>query len=279
MKRQSKSTYRSAILGGICAAGFVLSGPSFAWDDPVTYLPNSSDVQFKYNNLETVVSQVGDSLTGIFAISSIGDPSGTPTYWASGLSGSELNGVFHDLVISQITPTVGGYNIYFTGGSLEMYNVANGSYNPSGPADSIDQQICGAAACPDAWLTFDFVPGIVTVDDPATVGFDETTTTLLSTVTALTEPLTGTGDGNLLVTGGTAAWFFNPEMSLQSNLQDCTNPGPNFAANCNSAGDWPLASFDPVVGSTADVPEPNMIVLMGAGLLGFGLVGRLRKKA
>ena len=276
MKVKSKTTYRKSLLGGICFASLALSGyaQAAAWTDPASLLPADADIQFKYNDLEIVVDQVGQVLTGIFTISSIGDPAGTPVYWASGLSGSELNGVFTDLTVAQITPTVAGFDIFFTGGTLEMYNVATGSYVPSGPADAIDAQICGGA-CPDPWLTFDFVSGIVDVDDPTTPGFDESTTTLFSGVTALVNPLTGTGDGNLLVTGGTAASKFNPNMSLQSNLQSCPTNDPNFAPNCNIAGLWPLASFDPVVGST--IPEPELLVLMSAGLLGIGWVGRRRK--
>jgi hypothetical protein len=267
------------VLFGAClAAGLFASGQARA-DAITAVLPSGEAVQFKYNNLETVVDSVGDVLTGIFAISSINDPSGTPVYFASGLSGSELNGFFTGLTVAEITPTASGFNIYFTGGTLNMYNVPVGSYSPTSPLSPLDPQICKTApgsVCPTPWLTMDFVPGVVATDDLLTP-FDETLTTLFSTVTALSSPLTGTGDGNLLITGGTAASSFNPNMSLQSNLQSCPTADPNFAPNCAKAGAWPLASFDPVVGST--VPEPGTLLLMGAALAGLAASRRARGKA
>jgi hypothetical protein len=264
----------SALFSACLAAGLFASGQAKA-DAITAVLPSGAAVQFKYNDLETVVDSVGDVLTGIFAISSINDPSGTPVYFASGLSGSELNGFFTGLTVAAITPTTGGFNIYFTGGTLNMYNVPNGSYSPTSPLNPLDPQICGGA-CPAPWLTMNFVPGVVTTDDLSTP-FNETLTTLFSTVTSLSSPLTGTGDGNLLITGGTAASSFNPNLSLQSNLQSCPTTDPNFAPNCAKAGAWPLASFDPVVGST--VPEPGTIFLMGAALAGLAASRRARGKA
>jgi hypothetical protein len=268
------NTKLKTIVAAIGMGLALTAGQALAFTDAATFLPSNSPIQFKYNNLEVVVSQEGDTGSGIFTISSLGDPSGTPIYWASGLSGSELNGSFSNLTVAQIVGVPGGQNIYFTGGTLTIYNVANGSYNPSAPPTT-DAQICGGA-CPTPWLTMDFVPGIVLVDDGATA-FDETLTTLFSTVSGLTSPFTGTGDGNLVVTGGTAAGYFNPDFSLQSNLQTCPTTDPNFAPNCAKAGSWPLASFDPMIGST--VPEPGTLFLLGAGLLGAGFANRRRKAA
>ena len=116
MKKQTMTTWKTALMAGLFAAGCVGSGQAFAWADPTTFLPQNSDVQFKYNDLEITVGQVGDVLNGIFAISSLGDTSGSNIYWASGLSGSQLTGRFDNLTVAQITPVTGGSAIYFTGG-------------------------------------------------------------------------------------------------------------------------------------------------------------------
>jgi len=125
---------------------------------------------------------------------------------------------------------------------LTMYNVPVGSYNPTSPANPIAGQICPGGVCPAAWLTASFAAGAA-VDDPLTL-FNESTATLVSTVSSLTQPLTGTGDGELELTGGTAASKFvdgpGPDFSIQSNLQSCPVPvGNPFAPNCAVAGAWP----------------------------------------
>jgi hypothetical protein len=247
------------LLGILCLACFAISGQvRAAIIDPVTFLPANSPIQFKYNNFENQVSKIGDVLSGIVNVTSIG--SGISNYWASDILGSQLTGIFKNLTVFDIQPVSGGQNIYFSGGTLELFNVAAGTFDPT--KATVNQQVCNAVTCPAAWLTFDFVPGVVASGTPAQMA-----ATLFSAVSALTSPFTGTGDGLLKVTGGTAASFFGPNMSLQSNLQSCPAPGGAFDPNCAFAGGYPVASFDPVTGVT--VPEPGILFLMGIGLAGL----------
>lgn len=251
------------LLGILCLACFAISGQvRAAIIDPVTFLPANSPIQFKYNNFENQVSAIGEVLSGIVNVTSIG--SGLTNYWASDISGgagaSQLTGIFTGLTVFDIQPSGGGQNIYFSGGTLELFNVAAGTFDPT--RATVNQQVCNAITCPAAWLTFDFVPGVVTAGTPT-----QLLATLFSTVSGLVSPFTGTGDGLLKVTGGTAASSFGPDMSLQSNLQSCPAPGGGFSPNCAFAGDYPVISFDPVTGVT--VPEPGMLFLMGIGLAGL----------
>src|SRR6476660_713853 len=90
----SKRRALKALILGMASAGCLALGTA-ARADPATFLPPGTDVQFKYNNYETIVSNVGDILTGIFNISSIGNTSGSLLYWGAGISdGTILTGFF-----------------------------------------------------------------------------------------------------------------------------------------------------------------------------------------
>jgi hypothetical protein len=279
MKPFIRTTLASTVTALLLAAAGTVQA------DPVSFLPAGTDVQFKYNNLEFspngsngVISQVGDILNGIGLITSIGkSPVGSPIYWASGLTdGTELTLIFDGLTAAQVGTSGGQQAIWFTGGTLTFYNVPSGTYAPTGPGGSA-AQVCPGGVCPTPWLELAFAPGHVPADDPLTPLFDESTTTLFSTLNSLTDPFQGSGFGRLEIIGGTAASKFEDrpgtwDMDLQSNFNSCV-PG-STAANCQGHT-YPAASFDPINAKT--IPEPGSIALLGTGLAGFGFIGWRRR--
>src|SRR5438552_12121254 len=117
------ATAATAAISGIAAA------------DPITFLPPAgSIVQFKFDNLEPVLPIAIGAPVGptIFTITTINGPAGIPIYWASGISdGTQLNGVLSGEVIQTIIPTGTGFDITLTGGTITLYDVSDGSYNPT----------------------------------------------------------------------------------------------------------------------------------------------------
>lgn len=264
-----------------CALAVALGvGATATYADPINFLPPSTDFKFKFSNDEVLITQSGQSLFGIFNITSITNLTGSVTYWSGNgvTDGTQLVGLFTGLT-STVPGVEGGSSINFTGGQLAIYNVANGSYNPaaaknSDPAIVANRNalLCGGVACPTAWATANFVPGILD-----SIG---NTTVTLDAALAPTSPATATGNGYLSMAAnafgaGTNNGAFdsneftfltpgnNPaDLFLKSDFSACptaTTPG------CTSDS-WQVISEDPV--TARRIPEPGTLMLLGVALLG-----------
>jgi hypothetical protein len=219
--------------------------------------------QIKYANYETIVSSDGETLSGIFKVSSIFDADNN-TIWYDGKDGQELTGYFTGLLVASITGTT-TQTIDFTGGSVYMYLdstpdfTANGGPTAAFVTNTNTTYNDGVLA-----LSANFVPGIVTGD---------ATTTFQSSITALTSPFTGKGTGYASITGGTLASILDSNSYL-GGAADLLFESDVKAPTGGSKG-WPVTSSDPVSGTS--VPEPGTLALLGAGML--GLIGFKRRKA
>lgn len=275
----------------LAALGLGLAGQAMA--DIV--LPGSTTVQFKYTNYDAFFDKtgalvnplsgtpivVGDTLTEIFSVASIGNVSSTKTFFSANEGVSLLTGIETGLTVTSLTAsTSGGFDLTLSGGAITMYLLGpTGTFTPTAATQSmpaLQSQVCGGA-CPTAWLTLDNVAGIVSGD---------TSTTIFSHISLATSPSTGHGSGLLKVTGGTDASVFGigAIASLESDLQTCAGATGTFAAKCailpnggTSGGDWTSVSNDPVLIKT--VPEPASLALLGLGLTALGLARRRTKKA
>jgi hypothetical protein len=263
-----KSEGRTALAIGLAAGAIGFAGAAYA--DPITYIPQGSNFSIKFVDREIVITSLGQELFGIFNITQINSADGSTTFWNGngGTDGTQLVGFFEGLV-SEADQTGGG-GLSFTGGHLELFNVANGTYSPSTSPNTKDylNQLCGGSATclANPWLTGDFVPGI---NDA--IGGDAT----LQAAFALTN--VQAGFGYLSVTGGTNAAAFdtngfsfvnfpNADLFLRSNFVLATTQ------TCAANNGWSVCSDDPIIG--ARVPEPGTLLLLGLGALAFGAIRR-----
>jgi PEP-CTERM motif len=216
-------------------------------------------ITIKYSNFETLITAGGQTLSGIFNVTSILAANSSQTVlWSSGQNGQQLTGDFNGLVSQAPIVNGGTTTINFTGGFTDLYlgpNTGAGAFDATSPGT-----IGAAQAIASALINF--VPGIVPTSS---------TITFSSQLNQLTAPFTGHGAGYGVIASTTGNFLdylnLDPHLLFESDLK----------ATGSDVFGWSVTSQDPVTGTV--VPEPGTLALLGIGLLGMAIYGKRRMNA
>lgn len=281
-----------ALVLGLAAAGAAHAVPSFSFSNIPAGWDGSYSIKLTGFENFSAGATVGSDNYGVLKITSIQTQTGI-TIWSDGDNGAEITGMFSGIQITSILNFGPITGLYATGGLADFYInpfgslVANGGfgqgtagYTAAGSGCTVNQQCyhgISDVAGGGLLLSADYVPGADTFADPAN-------NTVAGQLQA-TNPLRGSAQGYLAVTGGSAASLFNTNgfqggtADMNANNTFCTIGGANCATVAQAGGgNWQLKIDDPVVGAIK-LPEPASLALVGLGLLGAGLARRRTKAA
>jgi hypothetical protein len=257
---------RRALAFAIAVGAIAFTGA--AHSDPINFLPSNTQFSIKVVDREIRITTIGQELFGIFDITQINNAAGTTTFWnGNGFSdGTQLVGFFQGLISAP--DQTGGSGLSFTGGSLSVFDVPNGTYSPGTSPNTKDyvNQLCGGSATclANPWLTANFDPGIndslFTTPRDATLQGALATTNVQAEFAYLSE--TGGANGAFFNTNGfTFAHFAPADLFLRSNFVLAN------AQTCIANNGWQVCSDDPIIGKTAGAPEPGSLALLVLGAL------------
>jgi len=268
---------------GLTALAITIStSQAFAFSLEMNGNPYLGPIQFKYNDYDwgtiyganTIFDNEGagsgeTNSYGIFNVTQILGQTNVGTWvevWSPTAS-EALEGWFYGLSDDKVDLNASGQGtIYSVGGIIEMYlgsqnmNITAGPNavaptlgNP--PTDNWD------AADGTLFLSANFVPGAALTD---------TTTTYAQQINSIANPLLGSGEAYLSLTGG----LYAPMLDTNGYLGGTADL--KMQANFNGPAEygWIAESFDPVRGTV--IPEPSSMLLFGMGMV--GLATRLRRK-
>ncbi len=227
-------------------------------------------------NYQAPITAVGQVLGGIGSVDTIRTGGGITTWSAGGVNDSanvQLTFVFGNYVAQNIFTDNSGIHIWFSGGTVDLYTAAYGTFNPGlSPADPNAVN----TALGNPWLNV--VGGSVYTCTAADGCFSGAGTqiTLESTINqpgSLINIFSGSGNGFLDVnTAGTGIANHN----FDTNSIFGHDIGLTSSFSTISTGSFGTSGSFAMRGQA--IPEPGTLVLLGIGVVALGFVASRKSK-
>jgi hypothetical protein len=243
---------KTTLIGSAVAGALLLSSQAFAAPVTVDGINLDSARNFEVGSIyENVVSKPGQELSGFGQIDEI---NGNKFFCAGGAGSCELTFKFSGYTATDVTQST----IDFTGGVVNFYVDTAPQYGGNGQL-------------------FLSATGHTYLD----TGSGRTGTLLAGGTNLNTKQPQGQGLGQLDVTGGDAAQYFNTNQinDFRGGYADLILDS-SFAVKsaCPPNGE-PVCGSGDIHNTATAVPEPGELGLMGLGLLGLGFVFKRRRRS
>jgi len=227
------------------------------------------------SNGNNIVDAPGEELVGIGIVNRILEAGTNAVLWENGDNGRELTVYFHSYIAENVVVNASGdLDIDFTGGVVEIYSDLARDFS------AVGTQAAGIASASGGDLFLSLAGSAIGLGSKVAEigGLTGADVTLASTGILLGGAVTVLGSGNLDVTGGDAAAYFDTNtFNCTSAIGRCPNDADktfSSSGQLNPEAQWAFTGSGEV--QDVAVPEPMTTALMGLGLLGMGVVRRKR---
>jgi hypothetical protein len=253
-------TFIAALFGAaLLASGTAIAVPTASVDGitfPVGIIPGGNQIDSSFLG-ETLITAVGQTLSGVGKVNAIATPGFASTVWADGQNGVELAFVFNNFVNQTLTAT----NSTFTGGTINFYVLPAGT------------QVSGLGSLAADTTAIQAGQLFLSLAAAATDA-SGTTLSAVSLAGTFTGTFTAFGQALLNVTGGDAATFFDTNTFANpfGGFGDVTLTSDFSNGGCT--GEFAVCGSGTVKANA--VPEPLSLGVLGLGMVALGFARRQR---